>query len=263
MVLFLTQAPVWISSIILVGFGTALAILGPLVVRRYVTLEKLTVNNEVAGFKFATVGVLYAVLLAFSVIVVWQKFSDAADTVVKESGAAASLYQLSYGLSGVQGAAFRGALTSYIKSATSDEWPAMEQGRASKQTAEKLSAIYGDLLALKSFAQSNSALMSEVLRRLDALSQARRARLVAAEGSVPDIVWAVLLGGAVVTITFTFFFGTRNLRAQVLMTALLSILILSQLLIVVVIDRPFTGPVNVGPEPLAEVLVDFAPSVGG
>jgi len=25
----------------------------------------LTINNEIAGFKFATVGVLYAVLLAF------------------------------------------------------------------------------------------------------------------------------------------------------------------------------------------------------
>lgn len=258
MVLFLTRAPVWISCIILVGFGTALAVLGPLVVRRYVTLEKLTINNEVAGFKFATVGVLYAVLLAFSVIVVWQKFSDAADTVVKESGAAASLYQLSQGLGEVQGAAFRGALTSYLKSVVSDEWPAMNQGAASKQTAEKLNAIYLVLLASKSSDQSNIALMSEIFYRLDALSQARRARLIAAEGSVPDILWAVLLGGAVVTIVFTFFFGTRNLRAQVLMTALLSMLILSELLIAVVIDRPFEGPVKVGPEPLAEVLADFA-----
>jgi hypothetical protein len=44
--------------------------LGPSLVRRYVTLEKLTTNNEVAGFKFAVVGVLYAVLVAFAIIVV-------------------------------------------------------------------------------------------------------------------------------------------------------------------------------------------------
>ncbi len=50
---------------------------GPSVVRRYVTLEKLTAHNEIAGFKFATVGVLYAVLLAFAIIVVWEKFSAA------------------------------------------------------------------------------------------------------------------------------------------------------------------------------------------
>ena len=50
--------------------ATALAMLGPSLVRRYVTLEKLTTNNEVAGFKFAVVGVLYAVLVAFAIIVV-------------------------------------------------------------------------------------------------------------------------------------------------------------------------------------------------
>jgi hypothetical protein len=43
---------------------------GPVVARHYVELSRLRTNNEVAGFKFATVGVLYAVLLAFAVVVV-------------------------------------------------------------------------------------------------------------------------------------------------------------------------------------------------
>lgn len=70
----------------------------------------------------------------------------------------------------------------------------------------------------------------------------------------------MLFGGAIVTIAFTFFLGTRNLRAQVLMTGLLSVLILSELLITIVIDRPFSGSVKVSSAPLAEVLADFAPS---
>jgi hypothetical protein len=41
-----------------------------------------------------------------------------------------------------------------------------------------------------------------------------------------------------VTIAFTFFFGTRNLRAQTMMTGLLALLIFSELLIIVAIDRP-------------------------
>src|ERR1700691_3467388 len=77
MLFFLTSQPLWISAAILVGLPTVLAVLGPSLVRRCVTLEKLTTNNEIAGFKFATVGVLYAVLLAFAIILVWEKFSDA------------------------------------------------------------------------------------------------------------------------------------------------------------------------------------------
>ena len=45
-------------------------------------------QHAVAGFKFATVGVLYAVLLAFAMIVVWGKFNVAENAVAKEAGAA-------------------------------------------------------------------------------------------------------------------------------------------------------------------------------
>ncbi len=72
----------------------SLAMAGPIVVRRFVSLERLRANNEVAGFKFATVGVLYAVLLAFAVVVVWEKFSQAENEVANEAGAAATLYRL-------------------------------------------------------------------------------------------------------------------------------------------------------------------------
>ncbi len=68
--LLLTSEPLWLLGLLLVGLTSVIACLGPRLVRRFVALEKLTTNNEVAGFKFATVGVLYAVLLAFAIILV-------------------------------------------------------------------------------------------------------------------------------------------------------------------------------------------------
>ena len=68
----LAHAPVWVSAIVIVVIPTLVAMSGPIIVRKYVGLERLSTRNEVAGFKFATVGVLYAVLLAFVVIVVWR-----------------------------------------------------------------------------------------------------------------------------------------------------------------------------------------------
>ena len=64
----LVTAPLWISAVLLVILPTALSMAGPVVARRIIGLERLSTNNEVAGFKFAVVGVLYAVLLAFVVI---------------------------------------------------------------------------------------------------------------------------------------------------------------------------------------------------
>jgi Na+/proline symporter len=98
MIYFLTSQSIWVSGVLVVGLGTLLSMLGPALVRRYVDIKRLTANNEVAGFKFSTIGVLYAVLIAFAIIVVWQKFSDAEVDVVHEAGAAENIYRLSQGL---------------------------------------------------------------------------------------------------------------------------------------------------------------------
>jgi hypothetical protein len=262
MIFFLTSQPLWLSALMVVGLGTLLSMLGPALVRRYVDIKRLTANNEVAGFKFATIGVLYAVLLAFAIIVVWQKFSDAEFDVVQEAGAAENIYRLSQGLTDKGGVDVRDAVANYLKVTMDNDWPAMNRGTAVAGGAAKqaLDTVYAALLS--SDAQSNSAVVSEMLRQLELITQARRARLVASQGAVPNVIWLVLLGGAVLTIGFTFFFGAEILRAQVVMTALLAMLIFSELLIIIAIDRPFSGAVKVEPNALAAVLADVESRTG-
>jgi uncharacterized membrane protein YGL010W len=52
----------------------------------------------------------------------------------------------------------------------------------------------------------------------------------------------VLALGAVVTVGFTFFFGTINLRAQVLMTGLLAFTIFLDLEVIVTVNRALHRP---------------------
>jgi len=230
--------------------------LGPILVRRYVTLDRLTANNEVAGFKFAVVGVLYAVLLAFAIIVVWEKFTDADNIVAREAGAATNVYRLSYGVAEAPATSLRARLSDYLAATISDDWPAMEHANESSSARRALDAVYGSVLVSLS-AQSHSALVAEILHQLDEITQARRSRLAAADGTVPGVIWPVLFGGAAVTIGFTFFFGSQNLLAQSFMTGLLSVVIFSGLWIVLVIDRPFSGAVTVAPDAIAKVLAEF------
>jgi hypothetical protein len=253
---YLTSLPVWFSGLLLVGLTTVLAMVGPHLVRRYVTLEELSANNEVAGFKFAVVGVLYAVLLAFAIIVVWEKFSEAENTVAREAGAVATVYRLSRGIDDSAGASLRSSLDSYLKVTISEDLPAMEQGKESERARKSLDDIYAAMIPIAKV--QSSSLISEILDQLDVITQQRRARLVAAEGTVPGILWPVLFWGAAVTISFTYFFGTQSLRAQTTMTGLLSVLIFSGLLIIIVIDQPFAGAVKVQPDAFAKVLEDFA-----
>ena len=262
MISFLTSLPLWLSALLVVGLTTFLAMLGPAIVRRYVPLERLKTNNEVAGFQFAAVAVLYAVLLAFSVIVVWERFSDAETNVAKEASAAATIYRLSQGMSEEQGVALRSALTNYLKVTISDDWPAMERGHGSRSAQQAMDVIYKQLLTSGDRGDPRTAaLVSHVLHQLDTITEMRRTRLAAAEGLVPGVIWPVLLGGAIVMIAYTFFFGAESLRAQVLMTGMLAAIIFAGLLTAIVIDRPFVGVVKVHPDPIAEAISDFGSSV--
>ncbi len=259
MIRFITSSPLWEQTLLVVVLPTLIAMFGPLVIRRFVALENLATNNEVAGFKFATVGVLYAVLLGFSIVVVWEKFNDAQATVEHEASAAATIYHLVPGLAPLQAAATRSALTAYLKSAVAEEWPAMERGHANLSTRQALGTIYTALLTPDPGVTGDVTAKAEIFNQLNLLTQARRTRLLSAEGDVPGPLWIVLLGGAVLTIVFTLFFGTRNLAAQTLMTGLLTLLIFSELLIAVALDRPFTGGIKESPDAIIRVLDDFAP----
>jgi hypothetical protein len=227
-------------------------------VRRHFGLDRLRTNNEVAGFMFATVGVLYAVLLAFAVIIVWEKFSEAESSAAKEAGAAATLYRLADGIGGDPGAALRDSLTRYVRATVAEDWPAMERGRSSHAVTRALDAVYPALLTFSPGDNRGTALLNEALHQLDVLTEARRSRLVLASGAVPGVLWFVLFGGGILTIGFTLFFGTTNLRAQLVMTGILAFLIFSGLHVIIAIDHPFAGPVKVEPEALRVVLEDFA-----
>lgn len=255
--MFFTTMPTWLAGLILVGLPTLIAVYAPVLVRRYINLQRLQTNNEVAGFKFAVVGVLYAVLLAFVVVVVWEKFNEADSFVSKEAAAAATVYRLSADIPGDPGNAVRAALTQYLNEAIEKDWPAMARGEGSPAVTVALDRVYTALLSYRGTGNRDAVILAEALRNLDLMTQARRSRLFASDGYVPGVLWATLIIGAIATLAFTLFFGTKNLAAQSTMTGILSVLLFLGLLIVISFDHPFTGPVKVKPGALRIVLSDF------
>ncbi|HKT20697.1 MAG TPA: DUF4239 domain-containing protein [Stellaceae bacterium] len=258
MTLFLASSPLWLSALLVLVIPVALTVCGGLLVRRTVKLEHLIENNEVAGFKFAVIGVVYAVLLGFAVIVVWEKFHDAEAAAVQEASGVITVERLAGGFSETAARAVRQSLSTYAEAVISDEWPAMEHARASPKVSRALNALYATVLAIDPATPHATAAMTALLTQLDIITEGRRTRLMLASGIVPDVLWLVLGGGAVITLSFTFFFGTRSVRAQALMTGILATMVFMALLVVVVINYPFAGPVRVTPDILESALTGFA-----
>ena len=258
MTLLLTSWPIWLSFLIIVVLPTVVAICGLLLIRRKIGIEFLAANNEVAGFKFAVVGVIYAVMLGFAVIVVWEKFHDAEAAAAQETSGVVAISRLAKGLGNETGKPVLQRLADYARDAIDIDWPAMAQGRGSTEVTETLSALYAAVLAVPVSDERQAAILGALLEQLDSITQARRTRLLLAAGTVPDMLWGVLLTGAGATLGYIFFFGAPSIRAQLMMSTILVVMVCMALFVVVEIEHPFTGPVSVEPVGLQIALTELS-----
>ncbi len=186
MMLFLAGLPLWEAILLVVALPTILAVCGQIVVRRSVDLRQLTTNNEIAGFKFATVGVIFAVIAAFATIVVWEKFAQAENAVAQEAGASAALYRFAAGPDPKM-KAIREALSNYLKLAIEKEWPAMAKGKKSREVTDALGGLYASVMHLAEGDTAPAALLNEMFKLADEITHERRTRLHLASGSIPAV----------------------------------------------------------------------------
>src|SRR3954447_1045753 len=111
-----------VQAIIFIGGSVLIALLGVILVRRTVPLEIQMEQNEVAGFFIAVLGVVYGVLLAFAVILVWEQYADAKTTVETEPNSVVAVYTITPGLSEPTRSQIHRDVLEYANVVADDEW---------------------------------------------------------------------------------------------------------------------------------------------
>jgi hypothetical protein len=215
-------------------------------VQRCFRSEVLRRHNDVAGYLFSAVGILYAVLLGFVVVVVWQKYDATVANVQGEVDAAGDLYHVVDGFTASDRSAIRLDIARYAQTVISVEWPAMERGEDVPDAGLKLleDATYRvDRFSPAAGRGINAqqAAIDDAQRLLDA----RRERLIHAAPAVPAILWFALIAGALAMVAFCYIFGVENRPAQLLMTAILVGLIAILFVVVYEFATPFSGSVTI------------------
>lgn len=235
-----------------------LSMMGLIIVRKFVPIHKLKLHNDVAGFIFTTLGVIYAVLLAFMVIVSWQNFDRSSNNVSMEANCIASVYRDSNGFEPGFRAKLRDSYDKYVNSIINDEWPLLAKGQRSMRTQQLSDYKWKIVASFKARNDTEKMFFQEALRKMNEASELRRQRIVDSATGIHPVLWFVLITGGIITIMFTLFFGTENFSAQIIMTALLACLIGMILMTILVLDYPFTGDVCITPAAFKEVLAHLS-----
>jgi Protein of unknown function (DUF4239) len=216
--------------------------------RRFKT-EVLRRHNDVTGYLFSAVGVLYAVLLGFVVVVVWEKYDGTVANVQAEVDAAGDLYHVVDGFPQAARTKIRAGIARYARSVIDVEWPAMARNQEIPEAGSRLleDAAYG----VNSFSPTDRRGLNAQQAAIGSeqrLFDARRQRLIRAQPAVPSVLWFALVAGALAMVTFCYIFGVENRPAQLLMTAMLVGLIAILFVVIGEFAGPFSGSVMISPD---------------
>src|SRR5918911_480046 len=244
-----------VYGVLVVGGVCLVSLLGFELVHRLVPAASRQRHNDVAGFIYAALGVIYAVLLALVVITVWEEYQAADATVEQEANATAEVFLLGYELPEPEGAHIQELARSYAEEVVHKEWPLMAQGKqptleqeAGTQTGWNLiDDIRASVHGFEPQTRAQEELYAEGLNQVANLANARRTRLVASEEGVPGVLWSVLIFGGIAAVGFTYLFGLENTWAHRLMVVTLAAGMGLVLFTIGAMEHPFSGGARIGP----------------
>lgn len=252
MIAWLETLPTVGAGFVLVGGFVLSTLLLGYIVHKSTSHEVRSANTDRAGFILAVIGVVYAVLLAFVAIGVWERFQDAEARTYEEAGSLATVYRDS--LSFPHSERLRKMLVEYIHSVIEEEWPQMSRGEKSKFADVLLETVDGDVRSLNAPTPSLQNIQAQMLNAMDVALRDRQTRLTVDFIGINEVMWVVLILGAYITVAYTYLFGFDRTIMQQLMIGGLSLLIGLVLFLVVALDYPYRGSIAVEPGAFRNLL---------
>jgi hypothetical protein len=149
----------------------------------------------------------------------------------------------------------RRLIQQYIEEAATREWPMMAQRAATLTiTPQPLVAVLQLTLALNPSSRGQENAQREIVAALENALEARRQRVIVSLSQVNLVKWSCLLVQAISMLLAIAMVHSDNRRSVAIAMGLFASGVAVSVFLILAHDRPFTGEISVGPQPLLQVL---------
>jgi len=252
----LFYVPTPILGLLVIGGAVVFSVTGALVTRHFIAHKRLKAHHDVADPMLGALAAVYAVLVAFVAVTVWQNFDKSSANVQMEANYMADIYRDSEAFPADFHKKVGDVLRQYRQDVIDYEWKTMAKGEMSPEVEGVMRKLWLLYTTYQPKTSTEQAFFNESVNKLNSFRELRRQRLMDSRTGIEPILWFVLIVGGLSIISFVFFFGAENFKAQLAMAILLSIMISMILFTIMSLDFPFTGSVAVSPEPFKMMLLD-------
>lgn len=238
---------------LITGFFVVLAFFGLFFTKRLKLAETLKKHHDVSGFAYNIVGVIYAVLLGFTIITVQEKFNTASQATEREAGIISELYRDAEVFDPEVREEIRKSFLEYMDLVIKDEWEKMGQLQISESTIQTVRKIWKLYYSIEPQNPRQQIWLAESIRKLNEFSATRLERLYEGYDTLNPMVWTLLLFGGVIVVFFIYLFHFEDTRLHLLITCLVAGLVTFMIFLVGELDQAYTGSMKVNPTAIQKV----------
>jgi hypothetical protein len=247
--------------LVFVAVFLPIAILGVIAARSIIPNMKLKVHNDVAGPIFGVIGTIYAVMLAFVVVITWESHDVTKKHISSEVSGLVSLFVTAEGFKEPMRSDLRKMILGYAESISAKEWKDLRIGKSTPATATILFDIMKSYAACLPATKTEEACLSESIDKLTGLIELRRMRQLDSVDGIHPMLWVTILLGSAITILMGCLFGTESLNLHLMSTGLLALMISLVLFTIVELDFPFSGKMALSPVAFDEMVIRLRPYI--
>ncbi len=133
-------------------------------------------------------------------------------------------------------------LQEYLQTLVDKEWDSVNEEGSFQQIATRpFRNICWTVMDFDPQTNKEQQCYEKYLDNIEQLADGRRYRLQITNSGFPGVLWGVLIGGGALTVLFTYLFEVEDVRAQVLMTALVALALSLNVLLVALFNNPYKG----------------------
>jgi hypothetical protein len=244
---FVYDLPTWLAGAIVIGAWTLLAAGGVRLARPLVQSRLRERHHEVIVPLFTTVATMYAIVVAFMVVVVWQRYSDADTNSQQESTLLVTMYRETLGMPEPLAGSLRADIRAYTGAVIDQELPAQRRGEQSDAAGPPLDRLFR--LPLERTPQESDLpeVYPQFLANASTLAQLRADRLLSSRSRLPDILVFGLVAGGLLTIGNSTLLIMQQRAMQAVAAGLAGAMIGLLLFLIAVLGLGYAGGAAVGP----------------
>jgi len=257
---WLHNLPVPLMALAIFGLTYLLAAAVFAVVTVLATGERAKSFKAISPGMLPVLGIIFGLFVAFTAAQVWSDNDRAAAAVSREASALRAVTLLGAGLPAEQEGRLRDLVRSYVEQAVAVEWPMMARQTASlRASPAPLAEALQLVVSMIPQGAGQQTAQREIIAALGTALDARRQRIIISQAEVNPVKWWCLYLQAICELLVIALVHCDNRLGSAIALGLFATGVAASVLLIAAHDRPFTGQISVGPEPLLQIMPGAPP----